>query len=613
MLENRKEPRLNWLSHRLALRQTAYTMLVLVVLALAVSIVEITLAYHDERDRQVRFIAQLSAAFSETAARAAFHIDHAQADAVLDGLMRFDSLSQVKIATDLGEVLAERSRSGESGSMDVLANWLFADGAQSELILTTPGNVPVGILVINASPEFIGRSFASSVIPLITGLVVEFVLFASALAIIFHRTLVRPLTVYANNIDAIDHDAVEIPQLEVPARHADDEFGLVVSNTNRLFARITEQREALVHREKIAALGTMLSSAAHELNNPLAVVTAQAQLLRESTDDPNIQMRADKILRPAKRCAKIVHSFIELAHQRKPLKEPLDMHHVIDDAVDLVAYRMETHGVNLSISFADDVPTIEGDKVLLSQAVMNLLLNAEQAMVDQRSPKNIDIKVALLRDKIVVSVADNGPGIQADIRHRVVEPFFTTKSQQGGTGLGLAFCRNVARTLGGSLDITASDTEGAIIELAVAAIRAELPVEQVAEPTIGVQPLRVLVVDDEQALAESFAEALGIRGHETATAYDGISALTLLTEQQFDVIVADVRMPEIDGLELFNKAMDDIPGMINRFVFVTGEPLSDQVATFLAAHDTPCLSKPIDISALASAVEQCASENGQTA
>lgn len=596
---------MSWFSRGLAFRQTVYTMIVVVVLTSALSVIEIVFAYQAENERQARFVQQLGDAFAETAARAAFHVDEAQANAVLEGLMKFDTLAQARISTDLGDVLAERERPVAPDIMDGISNWLFADSTRREQVLTTTtAHVTVGTLVLGVSPALVGSGFARTVAALVAALVIEFVIFASALAIIFHRTLVRPLTKHANDIEAVDHDDVELPQLEVPGGHAHDELGLVIMRTNQLFTRISEQREALVHREKIAALGAMLTGAAHELNNPLAVASAQAQLLRETSDDESIHVRANKILLPVQRCAKIVRSFLELARQRKPEKTPLNIRDVIDDAVELVTYQLEAHGVELDIRCPDDIPVFAGDAMHLSQAVMNLLVNAHQALIDRTPPRKIGIDVSYRDATVTVEVTDNGPGIPSDLRGRVVEPFFTTKSQGRGTGLGLAFCNNVAKEHGGFLQIVDGEACGAIVRLVVAAERTSMPSETSTVARPRHRSLRVLVVDDERALTETIAEALTLQYHQAEVAFGGTAALAILEERAFDIVLADIRMPDMSGIELFEKSTKEQKELIDRFVFMTGEPLTAELGFYMRERGVPCLAKPVDLADLVTVVER---------
>ena len=596
---------MEWMRRRLAFRQTAYALMAVVILASAVVAIEIAVAYQKEHGRVSDFVAQLGHAFSETSTRAAFHVDVAQADAALEGLMNFETVASSRITTDLGEQLAERSRTHAEGLLDPVSRWLFEDVAEHQIVLATASaNVPVGTLSFRISPEFVGSSFLETLSTLIAGLFVEFLALASVLAIVFHRTLVRPLVRYANDIQSVEHDAVEIAPLNVPAGHEVDEFGLVVARTNGLLARLSEQREALVHREKIAALGSMLTGAAHELNNPLAVVTAQAQILRETSSDEAIIARADNILRPAERCARIVSSFLELARERKTLKAPMDMQTVIDESVELVAYQFETHDIELNVQVADDLPTVAGDAVQVSQAVVNLLINSRQALAGQPRPRTIDVGVTLESSMIVVRVRDNGPGIPEALRARVVQPFFTTKARGRGTGLGLAFCNNVAAAHGGSLTIGDGSAGGAVVTLSIAAHVVEPEAAPGPEPDAGAGCLHVLVVDDEQELAEAFAEALMLRGHRVQADFDGAAAVRHVEAERFDVVVADIRMPDVDGLDVFARATRSRPALAGRFVFVTGEPLSAEVTEFLSRHSTPCLAKPVDLAEFTRTVER---------
>jgi signal transduction histidine kinase len=325
---------MRWIKSRLAIRQTAYAVLVVALLGSAITTFEIISAYEKELNRLQRFNLQVGEAFSKTAARAAFHVDQAQAESVLEGLMNFENVSAAQINTDLGDILGARSRTFTSGLMDPLSRWLFSDvSSNQKTLVTSISHVPVGTLTLTISPEQSGRGFIGTLGTNLSGLAIEFILLTSTLAFIFHLSLVKPLTAYTTEIEAINHDSLNIPDVGVPVGHETDELGQMVLKTNQLISRIAEQREALIHREKIAALGTMLTSAAHELNNPLAVISAQTQILKETSDDPAIIARADRILRPVKRCARIIQSFLEIARQRKLEKRPMRIEEAIGYAV----------------------------------------------------------------------------------------------------------------------------------------------------------------------------------------------------------------------------------------------------------------------------------------
>ena len=192
-----------------------------------------------------------------------------------------------------------------------------------------------------------------------------------------------------------------------------------------------------MHQERVAALGSLLAGVAHELNNPLAILTAQAELLAETAEDEKTRDRADKILKPAERCARIVRTFLALARQREVKKEHVDIESLITDVCDLLAYPFKTHDISLSVDIEPGLPTIWGNGAQLSQALINLLVNAQQAVLDVSSPRMARVQALRAGNNLLITVSDNGPGIPAAIRHRIFEPFFTTKARRPRHGYGL--------------------------------------------------------------------------------------------------------------------------------------------------------------------------------
>ena len=259
--------------HSLWLRQTAYTVVVVAIVAFAVSAIEVIISYHDEQDRIREFGNSLIAASSDAAARAAFHIDGLQAESVVEGLMQYEVLDNVSVTTDLGVVLAEQSRMTNEAAFDFLADWLFADGMSFNRELSVDrsefvsglqlgdalGVISVGELRIHANSTVIGNSFIFTILTRIIGLAVEFLILATALAFIFYRTMTRPLMRISEQLGAIDPQGTDLASLEPLRAHKQDELGLVVERTNELLKRIAEQQTDLIHREKVAALGSMLA------------------------------------------------------------------------------------------------------------------------------------------------------------------------------------------------------------------------------------------------------------------------------------------------------------------------------------------------------------------
>lgn len=615
------------IAHSLWLRQTAYTVVVVAIVAAAVSGVEVVLSYHAERDRMQNFGNDLVDSFSDAAARAAFHVDRRQARSVVDGIMQYDELADVKITTDLGLVLAHRTRTVDGSSIKPLADWLFSDVTvfrqkltidRSEFVsgqqsLVNIGPTPVGDIVIHVDSAAVGRSFFYNVRALIVGLVVEFFLLATALAFIFYRTITKPLQGVAKQLGALDSQGTDLTNLTISPYHRQDELGLVVDRTNELLNRIAEQQADLIQREKVAALGSMLAELAHELNNPLAVVTAQAELLAETAKDKETQERAQKILRPAIRSASIVRKFLSLARQRKIEKTVLDVHRLINDAVEMLNYQFTKRNIVVHKKIDADIAMIWGDGAQLGQVLMNILLNAHQALAGCEGDRDIQIHASSVcaSDGVRITITDNGPGIPEEIRYRVFQPFFTTKPEGRGTGLGLSLCKSVVEGHGGSITIEEIEPHGTEVVIKLPGTTRKLSDIQVrAHLAQTLTSMRILVVDDEDSLASSIAEVLENYGHTAVTAGSAEQAMALLASERFDIILADVHMPVTDGMTFYRQAQTLDADTAEKFIFITGDSLDPDLVEFFDEQHRPYLTKPFEIGDLVRAIEKLALASG---
>lgn len=473
------------LSKRLSVRQTVYVLSAVVVLTTAVAAIEFVLAYRAERQRVGGLTDEIVASVENVAARAAFHVDDIQATATLDGVMRFEKIEFARITTDFGVVLAERRRRSPVHFTDGLTRHLFGDvtsrrkqlqisrkniGSANEARFGTGGAyVQVGVMEIRLGPEQIGRAFLARLTEVAGVLLIEFLLLGAAIAYVLHRTLTRPLLRYAQDIASIDPETAEAAEIGVPPGHADDELGMVVSQTNRLFRRIDQQKAALLHREKVAALGTMLAGVAHELNNPLAILTAQAELLEETAPDERTKERARKILNPAARCARIIRTFLALARHREIEKTNVSVAELVGEIVEIMEYQLHADGIRLDVEMDDGLPSIWGDGSQLSQALINIVVNAQQALSTEEGDRVITLSTTAIpgRDVVEISVADTGPGVPPSVQNRIFEPFFTTKVEGKGTGLGLSYCVTVAESHGGTVRVDDTPAGGTIITLAL--------------------------------------------------------------------------------------------------------------------------------------------------
>ncbi|HWA44519.1 MAG TPA: ATP-binding protein [Hypericibacter adhaerens] len=372
-------------------------------------------------------------------------------------------------------------------------------------------------------------------------------------------------------------------------------------------AEMARQREALYQSEKLTALGSLLAGVAHELNNPLSVVVGQSLLLEEAARESAFTARAQKIRHAAERCSKIVRTFLALARRREPEPRPVQINTVVRMALDLLGYQLRTSGVELTLDLAPDLPELMADADQLHQVMTNLIVNAEQALAGQpgTGPAGSDrpslrrLKISTRFDKTRQSlrlvVADNGPGIEPEIRSRIFDPFFTTKPTGQGTGIGLSLCMTIVGTHRGS--ITASETPGGGATFTVELPLAGLPKPKaapaaVAQAATADEGRRILVVDDEAEIAETLAEILTDLGHRVEIVAQGEAALNQLKTRPFDLILSDLKMPVLDGPGLYAALARDHPSMVAKIAFMTGDTLSQRQGEFLAETGAACLEKP---------------------
>jgi len=369
-----------------------------------------------------------------------------------------------------------------------------------------------------------------------------------------------------------------------------------ITDRKRAEAELARQREALYQSEKLTALGSLLAGVAHELNNPLSIVVGQAQMLQDAAADPKTTARAEKIRQAAERCSRIVRTFLALARQRPRELAPVQLNSVVEMAVDLLGYQLRTADIAVTLDLAGSLPTVLADADQLNQVVTNLVINAQQALIAAKSPRQLRIATRDTGDgRLRLIVADNGPGVPAHIRSRIFEPFFTTKSPGSGTGIGLSMCLSIVTTHGGSVSVEETPGGGAtfIVALPVRTAPAT-PAEASSEPRPLTARKRILVVDDEPEIVDTLADILRSVGHLVETAENGRRALDRLAGGAFDLVPSGLRMPGLDGPALYGEIRTHHPAMLGRIAFITGDMLSSQLREFLALTGVPCLEKPFN-------------------
>ncbi len=359
--------------------------------------------------------------------------------------------------------------------------------------------------------------------------------------------------------------------------------------------RIARQSESLHQSEKLAALGSLLAGVAHELNNPLSVVSAQALLMQDTVSDPKLTERATKIANAADRCSRIVRTFLSMARQRPLDRTAVSINETVESVVSVTNYSLRKSNIELTLDLAPELPGVWANEDELNQVVTNLVVNAQQAIAGCADSGSLRIASAYddVEHRVLLSVADDGPGVPHEIRSRVFEPFFTTKEVGEGTGIGLAVCHRIMESLQGKIGLASHPGQGASFTISLPAI-AEERAATTARPESSAKPAacRVLVVDDDPEIASMLKEILSLDGHDVRCAPSGKKALQLLARHEFQIILTDLRMADMDGIGLYTTLARLAPGLLDRVGFVTGDTFSSSASEFLRQSDCPHIEKP---------------------
>jgi signal transduction histidine kinase len=241
-----------------------------------------------------------------------------------------------------------------------------------------------------------------------------------------------------------------------------------ITQQSVLEAERTELRDRLAQTEKLAALGQFVAGIAHELNNPLQGVLGHIELLLQEpvAVPPGFKRDLRLVLREADRAAKIVHDLLVFAGSRRITRRRLNVNHVVTRVLALRAAAATAAGIEIIADLAARTPRVAGDALLLQQAVINIVVNAEQALAGNTGPRRIEVRTrAVGRRAVEIRIADTGPGLAPDVLPRVFEPFFTTKDVGQGTGLGLAIAYGIVQEHDGRLNAANGPAGGAIFTI----------------------------------------------------------------------------------------------------------------------------------------------------
>ena len=375
-------------------------------------------------------------------------------------------------------------------------------------------------------------------------------------------------------------------------------FAIDVTELYNARSQLQRAQENLHQSEKLAALGQLLAGVAHELNNPLAVVLGRAAILQEKLKDTPHEAPLKKLREAADRCTRIVRTFLAMARQTGPRRQLVEINDMIDSALEMTTYSLRKNNITWNKSLLYSSQKIEVDQDQIVQVLINLILNAQQALEEQSGSRTLNISAELTSDKkwLNIVIADNGPGVPDAIAPRIFDPFFTTKAVGQGTGLGLSVCKSMVESHGGTLQLEPTTGGGATFRLSLPALTA-LEVNQIhsAEPQSNHDIRgRILIADDEIEIAAILADCLNPLGIECVIVTDGHSAFDQLAKSKFDGIFCDISMPGMDGISFYRKLRETNPNLADHLIFISGDVLHRDWERINSTIDRPILEKPFD-------------------
>jgi two-component system, NtrC family, sensor kinase len=412
----------------------------------------------------------------------------------------------------------------------------------------------------------------------------------------FQKALTGETGLFETNFYRKDGDVRTI-QVTYSTPQLDEEVLCVIRD-------VTEQKmlqEQLIQSEKMSAIGQLVSGVAHELNNPLAGISAFAQLLlSEKRFPPDQRTAAEMIYAEARRASRIVQNLLTFARQHKPERTPAQVNQVLDDTLELRGYELRVRGIDVQRDYDEQAPDTMADAHQLQQVFLNLITNAEQAMErSERDKQRLTVRTRRAGDVLRIEVEDTGPGIPPNLLERIFNPFFTTKPTGSGTGLGLSISLGIVREHEGRIWAENAAQGGArfVIELPVVSPRATGDFPATPLSATVTDRLHVLVIDDEASVRVALQRYLSSRGHEVETTASGKEALARMREDAFDAVIVDMRMPDLSGEQLFHELQARDPSYAERVIFTTGQLVDDSVRSFLASTGRPCVPKPFEFGA----------------
>ncbi|MGZ3419922.1 MAG: PAS domain-containing hybrid sensor histidine kinase/response regulator [Polyangiales bacterium] len=381
-----------------------------------------------------------------------------------------------------------------------------------------------------------------------------------------------------------------------PVRDASGEVSHVIGISADVTERVEMERR-LVQVERLAAMGTLAASVAHEIANPLTYVLANLETLGSRVGEREKPLVAD-IREGAERVRRIVRDLSSFSRDDE-LSQPTDVVSVLERAVALAELELKQRA--RVVRDYHPVPFAVANDARLGQVFLNLLVNAAHAIPEGNPRDNeIRLRTRAVDGDVLIEVEDTGTGMTPELVARIFEPFFTTNKAGSGTGLGLSICERIVEGFGGSITAQSEVDRGSVFSVRLRTaperegeVEAEVRRDAPPESATILRRLRAIVIDDEVRVAAAIRRLLE-GDHDVDIETDARRALERLLRTDYDVVLCDLMMPGLSGMDLYGELVRSAPNVAARIVFVTGGASTPAAQQFLAKMANPCLEKPID-------------------
>ena len=416
---------------------------------------------------------------------------------------------------------------------------------------------------------------------------------------------------------AKDGKRIFIENSILPIRNSEGEItgfrGISRDVTER--KRMEEERRQLELKaqfaSRLASVGEMASGIAHEINNPLTGVIGYAQLLLQEDLPGDVRKDVETINDGAQRVANVIQRLLTFARQTKPQRTYVNINEVLATTLDLRGYHLQTSNIKVTAQLAPNLPLTVADAGQLQQVFLNLIVNAETEMKLARGSGKLTVKTQPANNFIRISFKDDGPGIAEGNLERIFDPFFTTRQVGQGTGLGLSVCYGIISEHGGKIYAESKSGKGATFTVELPVVtedkQLELPELAATEPH-KVARARILVIDDEEVVREFIRKVLAEAGHQVETVDNAQDALEMVKGKTYRIILLDIKMPGMSGIELYKRFQKMAPSLTRRVIFVTGDVMGARTTAFLSKVKSPYITKPFDARQLNIAINRLFTE-----